>query len=297
MLKTLFKHELRATAKIFIWLYVAFVAIAVLNALVAPSTVDALSMSADWVTRALVPDAVRAVITMLYGLAIAAILVVTVVMIILRFFRNLLGDEGYLMFTLPVTREQHILSKLFVGVIWSVCSVVLVCLSILLLIGTMGGLDLVVKWMNDLLESGVPVGHYVALIIVTMLVSCVSGILTLYASMAVGPNLIKNRVGGSILAFIIIQIASLVVYYAILFGVAANLVSRANMFSMLGPWHFDVVSGTGSEAGMGTAANSALAGMAVVDTILVTGIIYDVVIAVGCWFLTRYMLKRKLNLA
>ena len=40
-----------------------------------------------------------------------------------RFSKNLLGDEGYLMFTLPASVSQHITAKLVVAVLLDVLSV------------------------------------------------------------------------------------------------------------------------------------------------------------------------------
>ena len=49
--------------------------------------------------------------SMLYMGVMMAAFVVTAVILIQRFYKNLLGSEGYLMFTLPVTVSQHLLSK------------------------------------------------------------------------------------------------------------------------------------------------------------------------------------------
>ncbi|MFR5640554.1 MAG: hypothetical protein ACLUDF_05780 [Butyricicoccus sp.] len=48
--------------------------------------------------------------SMLYMGVMMAAFVVTAVILIQRFYKNLLGSEGYLMFTLPVTVTQHLLS-------------------------------------------------------------------------------------------------------------------------------------------------------------------------------------------
>ena len=43
--------------------------------------------------------------------------------IVQRFYGNLLGREGYLMHTLPVTEAQLVGAKLISGTVWSVCSI------------------------------------------------------------------------------------------------------------------------------------------------------------------------------
>ena len=38
--------------------------------------------------------------------------------LIVRYYRNLYGDEGYLMNTLPVTPAQHVWAKLICAFLW-----------------------------------------------------------------------------------------------------------------------------------------------------------------------------------
>ena len=60
--------------------------------------------------------------------------VVTIVTIAQRFGKNLFGNEGYLMFTLPVKTYKLVLSKILCAVFWCVCSVVVYALAWLLLL-------------------------------------------------------------------------------------------------------------------------------------------------------------------
>ena len=50
-----------------------------------------------------------------------------------------LGDEGYLMFTLPVTPAQHITAKLAVGTVWTLLSLALAVLAAAALIFSIPG--------------------------------------------------------------------------------------------------------------------------------------------------------------
>ena len=285
MLRTLFKHEMRATAKTFMWFYIAFAAIAGVNALLTPLAANMSSnapMMMDGISD-FVPNVLAGIFMVLYVIGIVVIAVLTFVIIILRFYRNLLGNEGYLMMTLPVTREKHILSKLFAAVIWSVCTTVLIVLSFLLLFGRTGLLGEMIKGIQDLIAEGVPVDRWIAQFVIILLVSCVAGVLMLYAAMGIGPNLLKNRLGGSILAYIIIYIATQIITSVVIFG---------------------SVSAAGIDTNAGAKAPALLYGFAATDgfiqtiDMLVAGVlIANIVVGVVCWFLARYMLKRKLNLA
>ncbi len=59
----------------------------------------------------------------IYCLLIAAVFVMTLVVTIQRFNKNLLGDEGYLSFTLPVKVTATSYSKMIISLMWTVLSV------------------------------------------------------------------------------------------------------------------------------------------------------------------------------
>lgn len=67
---------------------------------------------------------------MLYMGVMMAAFVVTAVILIQRFYKNLLGSEGYLMFTLPVTVSQHLFSKTIIAVVMIALSGIAAFLSI-----------------------------------------------------------------------------------------------------------------------------------------------------------------------
>lgn len=66
--------------------------------------------------------------------------VLTIVVTIQRFRKNLLGDEGYLMFTLPVSTSSLILSKCITALIYAVLSFIVAVFTfgVLMLFGTSG---------------------------------------------------------------------------------------------------------------------------------------------------------------
>ena len=105
MLSKLLKYEFKATGRIYGGLYLAILAAAAL-------------LGAFFRFPALVSDFPFAVVTIVYLMLCVAIAVITALTIIQRFTRNLLGREGYLMHTLPVTPAQLILSKLISSMVW-----------------------------------------------------------------------------------------------------------------------------------------------------------------------------------
>ena len=116
MLSKLLKYEFKATCRIYGGLYLAILAAAAL-------------LGAFFRFPALASDFPIAVVTIVYLMLCVAIAVITALTIIQRFTRNLLGREGYLMHTLPVTPAQLILSKLISSVVWLPCSILVTALS------------------------------------------------------------------------------------------------------------------------------------------------------------------------
>lgn len=74
---------------------------------------------------------------MLYYFAILALGLATTIYFLMRFYKNLYTDQGYLMHTLPVTSHQLILSKAFVMYIWQLISGCVMIVSILVLVNSL----------------------------------------------------------------------------------------------------------------------------------------------------------------
>ena len=103
MLTKLLKHEFRATARIMGPLYLVLLAVA-LGFNFSARLMD----SGNFVLNML-----AALVVMAYVVAITAVFIVAFILMLQRFYKNLLGDEGYLMFTLPASVSQHITCLLY----------------------------------------------------------------------------------------------------------------------------------------------------------------------------------------
>ena len=120
MLKKLLKHEFRATARTYGGLYLALLAVSVLFG---ASIRGWNSTNSDAYSTAV------GLLSLAYTAVLIGTAVVTVMTIVRRFYSNLLGREGYLMHTLPVTETQLVTSKLISSTVWSLCSILAACLS------------------------------------------------------------------------------------------------------------------------------------------------------------------------
>ena len=132
MLGKLMKHEFRATGRFGLPLCGVMIALAA----VAGMTLRFWNTDRyDWWEEA------GSLIFVLYGLSIFAVSIGVFIILIQHFKRNLLGDEGYLMRTLPVSIHELLLSKLFVALIWYIAATLLIILSVLLVAVFSGEMD------------------------------------------------------------------------------------------------------------------------------------------------------------
>ena len=119
MLKNLLKYEFRATARTYGGIYLA---------LLAAAGLIGFSFRGD---RVAAQSHVFEIGVTIYSLLVMALVIVTIVTVIQRFTKNLLGREGYLMHTLPVTEAQLVGSKLISSAVWLLASAVVVLRTML----------------------------------------------------------------------------------------------------------------------------------------------------------------------
>jgi len=192
MLGRLFKHEMKATVRLMLPAYGLILLMALLYRLT-----NMLSEALDNGYRnagSVFGWMINSFFTMFFVMGIAGVMVVTLVIVVVRFYRNLIKDEGYLSFTLPVSTGQHISAKLLTSVIWMAASVVVTLLAITIYTYSPDFFSRVREFtesFSDLFEymsNGLPV-----LYLVSIFVSMVSLILMIYAAIAVGQLANKHK--------------------------------------------------------------------------------------------------------
>lgn len=126
MLGKLMKYEFKATSRMLLPINGAMLLFALINRLF---------MELNFFqTGNMAISALATVMAVMYVMVIIAAFVITLIVIIQRFYKNLLTDEGYLMFTLPVKAHSHITSKGIVAFVWYLASFVVCALSIFILV-------------------------------------------------------------------------------------------------------------------------------------------------------------------
>ena len=206
MLGKLIKHELKATARYFLPLFLIAIVLT-------PITRFTL-----WIGN--YPKILQFIPTVIVFIYVASLIMVasaSILLIIYRFYKSMVTDEGYLMHTLPVSTESHILSKLTVASIWTISSWFVIFLSLFGMFFTPDRLSVLIDklsyswfYINTTINSSLLVLFTIEIVFIVIL-----GIFTApmiyYASIAIGQVISKNKILGSIIGFFIIQVASQII--------------------------------------------------------------------------------------
>ena len=202
MLTKLLKHEFRATARIMGPLYLVLLAVALgfnLSARLMDSGNFVLNMLA-------------ALIILAYVAAIIGVFVVAFILMLQRFYKNLLGDEGYIMFTLPASVHQHVWSKLIVSAVWFILTGVVVVLSVLVLAFNVSFLTDLAEVFPKLFEQ---LNAYYAFNgtafilegLILLFAGCMTFSLQFYAALAVGHSFPNHKMALSVVFYFVFQFA------------------------------------------------------------------------------------------
>ena len=269
MLTKLIKHEFRATARIMGPLYLVLL-VAALGA--------NLSTRGILETPYPVLNILGGLLVMAFAVAILAVCVVSFLLMVQRFYKNLLRDEGYLMFTLPASVHQHVWSKLIVSSVWFIVTGVAVMLSFMVMTLNVGFLEALVHFIKRILED---ITAYYAIngtvflleLLVLAFVGCIGFCLQFYAALAIGHSFSNHKFAWSVAFFFILQFASQLVGSLLLLSLNAPVIN-----ALLSSLNFHVSNMAAVHMGMGI--------------LIAVSVVYAAVFYV----ITTYFLKNRLNL-
>lgn len=278
MLGKLIKHELRATGRTMLPLF------AVLSVM---SVVAGFSMRHLEFSLTQMPAFVEIVLMLLFAaffIVMVATIVMAFVIMISRFYKNLLGDEGYLMLTLPVNAHSHVWAKLIVSTIWFIATAVLIVLLMCLLALIISGSDIagIIAEMPTFKEmfaqfldysgyNGLSLTLFIVEFILLTVVGVLNTCLNFYAAMAIGHSFSNRKILYSVLAFVGISIvfsifeSVLALFMGENFGESIMLNYRNFAYSL--------------------------------NWLMLQGLLLSVVETIPLYFITTYCLKKRINLA
>ena len=273
MLRKLLKHEFRATGRIMLPLFGILLLV---------------SVGANFSSRGMLNSdssllrTLGTIFIMLFIVGIFAVGIISFVLMINRFYKNLLQDEGYVMMTLPVCVHQQIWSKLIVSTVWFAATVVVIGLSCCIMAFDIRFVGDLWHGFLNLLDYAVRINHLDlvangAAFAVELLLLCVLGsfglCLRFYSAMSIGFSFPNHKGLLSVAFYIATGIA-----LQILGGLGMAPVNDSLFHRLLLGWEPNV---------------SVVAGMHLGMWLL---ILLEIIYAAVFYFLTVYFLQKHLNL-
>lgn len=289
MLKKLLKNEFKATSRVYIAIYLVFTAL---------MTVERLSLFAFGNVQPadsfLVTFSVFLVgiVSTLTVLGVIALCVTPIIYGIYRFYKNMLSDEGYLSFTLPVTVSQHLWSKVIASCVWTVVSIIFGLL--------VGGLFLASLNWHEAVDTLALMGRTFGLIIedtgiwffLTALLMLFAALLqlsvsflTYFSAMSIGQCANKHKflvsvavyVGFNIAASVIMQFLSLSVMFLSRGGIVERIYAFLNRYLFV--------------------QNPSVQTCQAMCILFLTCSVWVCLIGLVHFYISKYFLTKKLNLA
>lgn len=257
MLGKLVRYELKGCGRSILFLWAAAVILAV---------VSGLSFSQETVAGIFT----FIISTVLFIAALIAMFVLVIVIMIRRFYKEMVTTEGYFMHMLPAKPWEHIISNLITALIWTVLSVI-VAIGSILLMSALANIYAEFNFSDIMYEIGFgylsPDAAGVVKYAIFMIFSAVSSIMMIYVSILAGGC--ANRRKG---------------LWAFLIFIGINIVT-----SVLGR-----VLGLGKTVSFTDSSGLLLISYPAAD---VKDIVFDVILAFIFFFVCRDLLAKKVNLA
>lgn len=270
MFAKLLKHEWRDSSRILTILSLAALGAGAVGALLLRTLTDntnTLLQEADtgWIVGVL------GILMMFAIFGLMAYVLGTRILLLYRFYKSKFTDEGYLTFTLPVNSRQIFLASFLNQLAWGVISGAVMFLTVLMMVliaasGEGISLSTIVEEVQSYGSLDVPGTGYMVLSLVNGLVTLVAGYVTGLTCVVLGAVIAKkHKILGAFGA-----------YYALSMLTSVLSAVCMSMFTM------EVTSPAQMESAM-------MAAQAV-------QMVIQLVLAVGGFFLSTYLMEKKLNL-
>lgn len=213
MLIKLIKHEFRATARVMLPLYLVTILLALMTR---ASSLWTKMVTFEGLTGRNFLSLLSGIIAVGFVLALIATFVVAVVLTIQRFRSNLMADEGYVMFTLPVSTHSLVWSKLIVSTVWFLGAVIIDVVALMTLVADLAMFQEFGRVLTEISQqlTAYNVGNGVLLLVellVLFVVFCLAACLDFYAPLAIGHSFAQHKMLLSVAFFFAIQVAAQVI--------------------------------------------------------------------------------------
>ncbi len=259
MLSKLLKYDFKSLSKILIPVYLVSLLLALLTRVI--------NMLADKFHIFSVPSGF---ISGIFVVVLIAIPIATFIFTILKFYQNLIKDEGYLMHTLPVSKNSLILSKTISSTVFIILSFVF---TILFLFVGVYGLWFDSSFLSLIWDLFKQIDTlFIILTLLSILISVIYNQVMIYASIALGQkhnNKVMYSVIYGVVLYNVTQILSVVILIPVMF---------------LDPNYQKYINGT------------SISDFGLINGYLLFALFLSILFTVAYYILTVKVLDKKLNL-
>lgn len=239
----------------------------------------------------------------MYFIYIVIALYAIMIYFAVHFYKNMYTDEGYLSHTLPVKPSAHILSKTFVSGTWYLLSTILMLVSMVWLLyafistifSSVGltaadmvelkaiGFDFSLSHLAEAFDSigAMPFWAFAVLMVLTTLFSCYSSMLIIYVCISIGQLFKKHKVVASILTYLVVTTVMSTVLTIAMLPASFSMMLNSDYFALMES--ADVVV-------------AMVAPYAMMSPLFIVSFICTIVFSVVAFFVTEFIMRRKLNL-
>lgn len=265
MLGKLIKHEFKSTYRIFVPIYIGL-------ALLISAACLFIQLLKHYNSAPLTIISGFGIILLVFG--IIFVFISPYIFLSMRFYKTTATREAYLTFTVPAKTHEILLGKFIVSYAWTIITIILAYFSVTILC-TAGGAS--VKDMFHFIFNGG--NELMAIQIFSFLISFALSILQIFTAISLGQLVRDHRI-----------IASLA-FYAALYTVQQIISIVAILPFMITEISKDISTGMDT---FSTSLGTQTGGLPI--HIYLLSIILSVVFSVVFFFLSNYILKKKLNL-
>ncbi len=263
MLIKLFKHEWKATWKLPTGLIVFLMIVSVVAGATFASPV--------WKSGMEDLEILLGLVGMLYYFAIIGASLGIVIYMAVHFYKSMYTDEGYLTHTLPVTSHQLLIAKVLPIIIWSALAIIGIGFSLCIFVSMALNYlqpDLTIMEMIASIREAIDEKVILLLLSIVFLGICglLSGSMMIAGSITIGQLVRKHKILGAIGAYIAISTAVQVFATVVMIPFMSDKLYASNSI-------YDVMTLAYFCIGVGA-----------------------FVIAVALYFISEFIIRRKLNL-
>lgn len=239
MLGKVIKYENKSMSRILLPLYLGLILSSLLNKL---TLTFGLNHSMGKISEILSFVLITSYVILIIGVSFA-----TFILIVMRFYKGCLGDEGYLTFTLPVKTGTHIWGRMLISAFWTLITGIITVLSLAIIMFHVAEFSDFFRSLGEAIHLfysrfGGQAVLATVLLLLLFLVSLFSVPLMLYASASLGQLIMKkHKVLGGFLGYFILSIltetVTLFISIPLMNSDFLNFFGWTDSLSLLGSWN------------------------------------------------------------